>query len=157
MIMSAQNWFVAAAAFGMVACASAPAVTSDVTGGPAWTNRGGGAFDAPHGKGFYAVGIGTSKNAAMRRKQSDNRARVEIAKVFSTEVTSLFKDYLSTVSDGEKENFEENSEEASQVFTDVKLAGVQIVDHWVAADGTEYALSYLNMDAFGETLSLIHI
>lgn len=155
MIKSAQNWFVAAAAFGMVACASAPAATSDVTGGPAWTNRGGGAFDAPHGKGFYAVGIGTSKNAAMRRKQADNRARVEIAKVFSTEVTSLFKDYLSTVSDGEKENFEENSEEASQVFTDVKLAGVQIVDHWVAADGTEYALSYLNMDAFGETIDTV--
>ena len=127
----------------------------DVTGGPAWTNRGGGAFDAPHGKGFYAVGIGTSKNAAMRRKQSDNRARVELAKVFNSEVTSLFKDYLSTVSDGEKENFEENSEEASQVFTDVKLAGVQIVDHWVSGDGTEYALAYLNMDAFGETIDTV--
>ena len=151
-----QNWFVAAASFALVACASAPpATTSDVTGGPAWTNRGGGAFDAPHGKGFYAVGIGTSKNAAMRRKQSDNRARVELAKVFNSEVTSLFKDYLSTVSDGEKENFEENSEEASQVFTDVKLAGVQIVDHWVSGDGTEYALAYLNMDAFGETIDTV--
>ena len=156
MMRLAQNWFVAAASFALVACASAPpATTSDVTGGPAWTNRGGGAFDAPHGKGFYAVGIGTSKNAAMRRKQSDNRARVELAKVFSSEVTSLFKDYLSTVSDGEKENFEENSEEASQVFTDVKLAGVQIVDHWVSGDGTEYALAYLNMDAFGETIDTV--
>lgn len=141
--------------FGLRISGLSSTATSDVTGGPAWTNRGGGAFDAPHGKGFYAVGIGTSKNAAMRRKQADNRARVEIAKVFSTEVTSLFKDYLSTVSDGEKENFEENSEEASQVFTDVKLAGVQIVDHWVAADGTEYALSYLNMDAFGETIDTV--
>ena len=156
MMRLAQNWFVAAASFALVACASAPpATTSDVTGGPAWTNRGGGAFDAPHGKGFYAVGIGTSKNAAMRRKQSDNRARVELAKVFNSEVTSLFKDYLSTVSDGEKENFEENSEEASQVFTDVKLAGVQIVDHWVSGDGTEYALAYLNMDAFGETIDTV--
>ena len=156
MMRLVQNWFVAAASFALVACASAPpATTSDVTGGPAWTNRGGGAFDAPHGKGFYAVGIGTSKNAAMRRKQSDNRARVELAKVFNSEVTSLFKDYLSTVSDGEKENFEENSEEASQVFTDVKLAGVQIVDHWVSGDGTEYALAYLNMDAFGETIDTV--
>ena len=59
MIKSAQNWFVAAAAFALVACASTPPATSDVTGGPEWTKRGGGAFDAPHGKGFYAVGIGT--------------------------------------------------------------------------------------------------
>jgi len=144
-----------AAAFSLVACASAPPASSDVTGGPAWTNRGGGAFDAPAGKGFYAVGIGTSKNASMRRKQSDNRARVELAKIFNTEVTNLFKDYLSTVSDGEKENFEENSEEVSQIFTDVKLAGVQIVDHWISADGTEYALAYLNLDAFGDTIDTV--
>ncbi len=155
MIVTVKNLFVTAAAFGLVACASAPPATSAVTGGPEWTNRGGGAFDAPHGKGFYAVGIGTSKNPSMRRKQADNRSRVELAKVFNTEVTSLFKDYQSTVSDGEKENFEENSEEASQVFTDVKLAGVQIVDHWVSADGTEYSLSYLNLDAFGQTIDAV--
>ncbi len=155
MIMQAKHWFVTAAAFGLVACASAPPAKSDVTGGPAWTNRGGGAFDAPAGKGFYAVGIGTSKNKSMRRKQSDNRARVELAKVFNTEVTNLFKDYQATVSDGEKENFEENSEEVSQIFTDVKLAGVQIVDHWVDGEGTEYALAYLNLDAFSQTVDAV--
>jgi hypothetical protein len=155
MIKQFKFLFMGAAAFALVACASAPPATSDVTGGPAWTNRGGGAFDAPHGKGFYAVGIGTSKNASMRRKQSDNRARVELAKVFNTHVTNLFKDYMASTADGEKENYEENSVEVSQIFTDVKLSGVQVVDHWVAGDGTEYALCYLNLDSFGETIDAV--
>ncbi|MDE0882312.1 MAG: LPP20 family lipoprotein [Myxococcota bacterium] len=154
-MFNVKNLFVAAAAFGLVACSSAPPANSAVTGGPAWTNRGGGAFDAPHGQGFYAVGIGTSKNKSMRRKQSDNRARVEIAKIFNTEVTNLFKDYMASTSDVEKENYEENSEEVSQIFTDVKLAGIQVVDHWVDADGTEYALAYLNLDAIGDTIDKV--
>jgi hypothetical protein len=144
---------VMSAAVGLMACASAPKVAQN--GGPEWTNRGGGAFDAPHGKGFYAVGIGEAKKASFRRKQSDNRARAEIAKIFNTEVTSLWKDYQANTSDGDKDNYEEHSQEAAQIFTDVKLAGVQIVDHWVSPDGVEYALAYLSLDAFGDTLDKV--
>ena len=151
MMRLAQNWFVAAASFALVACASAPpATTSDVTGGPA--GRIAAAVPLMH----LTAKASTPSVSAPRRTQrcvvssptTGGASRCRFAKVFNSEVTSLFKDYLSTVSDGEKKA-EENSEEASQVFTDVKLAGVQIVDHWVSGDGTEYAVAYLNMDAFG--------
>ena len=71
----AKTLTVMAAAGMMLACASAPA-----TGGtPAWVHRGGGAYDAPNGKGFYAVGIGTSRDKIMRRTQSHNEAFKEMA------------------------------------------------------------------------------
>jgi hypothetical protein len=34
----------------------------------------------------------------------------------------------------------------------MQLSGVQVVDHWVANDGTEYALAQLDLESFKSNL-----
>lgn len=137
------------AAFGMLAgCASTPAQK----GAPAWTARGGGAYDAPNGKGFYAVGIGTSKDLIMRRTQAENEAIKNMAKIFNVHVTNLYKSSRESVTDTEQENVEAYTADITKILTDQKLTGVMIVNHYEAGNA-QYALAYLNMDAFGDNLT----
>ena len=45
--------------------------------GPAWVNKGSGAFDVDKGKVFYGVGMASGiRNRALLRQTADNRARV---------------------------------------------------------------------------------
>tara|TARA_B100000674_G_scaffold498841_1_gene539818 strand:+ start:3155 stop:3661 length:507 start_codon:yes stop_codon:yes gene_type:complete len=132
----------------MLACAAAPA-----TGGaPSWVHRGGGAYDAPNGKGFYAVGIGTSKDKIMRRTQSHNEAFKEMASIFGKHVTNLYKSSRESVTDTENENVEAYTADITKSLVDVKLVGVNIINHYEGKDGTLYSLAYLNLDAFGDNL-----
>ena len=137
-----------AAAGTMLACASAPATS----GAPAWVHRGGGAYDAPNGKGFYAVGIGTSRDKIMRRTQSHNEAFKEMAAIFGKHVTNLYKSSRESVTDTEAENVEAYTADITKSLVDVKLVGVNIINHYEDKEGTLYSLAYLNLDAFGDNL-----
>jgi hypothetical protein len=43
---------------------------------------------------------------------------------------------------------EQHVEQALKTYSQTELSGVQIVDHWVDNDGTEYALAQLDMETF---------
>ena len=144
----AMNLSLIAAAGTMLACASAPATS----GAPAWVHRGGGAYDAPNGKGFYAVGIGTSRDKIMRRTQSHNEAFKEMAAIFGKHVTNLYKSSRESVTDTEAENVEAYTADITKALVDVKLVGVNIINHYEDKEGTLYSLAYLNLDAFGDNL-----
>ncbi|HZX93559.1 MAG TPA: hypothetical protein VFE90_03525 [Myxococcales bacterium] len=119
--------------------------------GPDWVNRGSGAFGGDKGKVFYGVGIASGiRNAAMRRSTSDSRARAEISKILDTYVSVLNKDYMASTTAGDMSasSEEQHVEQALKTYSQMELSGVQIIDHWVDTDGTEYALASLDMDAF---------
>jgi hypothetical protein len=119
--------------------------------GPDWVNRGTGAYGGDKGKVFYGVGIASGiRNAAMRRSTSDSRARAEIAKILDTYVAVLNKDYMASTTAGDMSasSEEQHVEQALKTYSQMELSGVQIIDHWVDTDGTEYALASLEMDTF---------
>jgi len=119
--------------------------------GPDWVNRGTGAFGGDKGKIFYGVGIASGiRNAAMRRSTSDSRARAEIAKLLDTYVSVLNKDYMASTTAGDMSasNEEQHVQQALKTYSQVELSGVQIIDHWVDTDGTEYSLASLDMENF---------
>lgn len=119
--------------------------------GPDWVNRGSGAFGGEKGRVFYGVGIASGiRNAAMRRSTGDSRARAEIAKTLDTYVSVLNKDYMASTSAGDPtvSSEEQHVEQALRTYSNMELSGVAIVDHWVDNDGTEYALSQLDMEQF---------
>lgn len=118
---------------------------------PDWVTKGTGAFSGEKGKVFYGVGSASGiRNAALRRATADNRARSEIAKVFSTFVTRLDKDYMASTTAGDMSasSEEQHVESVGKYFTNMELTGVQIVDHAVDVDGTEYALAMMDLAAF---------
>jgi hypothetical protein len=119
--------------------------------GPDWVNRGSGAFGGDKGKVFYGVGIASGiRNAAMRRSTSDSRARSEISKILDTYVSVLNKDYQASTTAGDmsQSSEEQHVEQALKTYSSMELSGVQIIDHWVDTDGTEYALAALDMETF---------
>lgn len=144
----------AIAAAALVACGgNKPEMSNQVlhANGPDWVNRGSGAFGGDKGKVFYGVGIASGiRNAAMRRSTADSRGRAEISKILDTYVSVLNKDYMASTTAGDMSASaeEQHVEQALKTYSQMELSGVQIIDHWVDTDGTEYSLAQLDMDSF---------
>ncbi len=124
--------------------------------GPAWVNKGSGAFDVAKGKVFYGVGIASGiKNRALLRSTADNRARAEIAKILETYVAVLAKDYMASTTAGDMSasSEEQHVEQALKTFSKATLHGAIIIDHWRdPADGSLFSLCELDLFAFKDTL-----
>src|SRR5438067_8677467 len=90
----------------------------------------------------------------MRRSTSDSRARAEISKILDTYVSVLNKDYMASTTAGDmsQSSEEQHVQQALKTYSQMELSGVQIIDHWVDTDGTEYALAALEMDSFKNNL-----
>ena len=125
-----------------------------VASGPEWVTKGSGAFGGEGGQVFYGVGVASNiKNIALLQTTADNRARAEITKVFETYSASLMKDYMASVSDGDKVSEEQNVEQAIKTFSAQTLSGVQIVDRWKdTSTGAMYSLARMDLKAFGDAM-----
>ena len=145
---------------GIIAIAAATALTAcgggqvksnggvTYAGGPDWVNKGNGAFSGDKGKVFRGVGIaGGIRNPSMRRSTADVRARGEIAKILDSYVSVLNKAYQASTTAGDMSasSEEQHVSEALKSFSQVQISGSQIVDHWIAADGSEFALAELDL------------
>ena len=139
---------------GAAACGGGPTpmpTQSNLNGSPDWVNKGSGAFKGEKGRVFYGVGISSGiRNAGLRRTDSDGKARADIAATMNTYVTRLTKSYAASTTAGDPNvsSEEQHVSDALKTFTQMQLSGVGIVDHWIANDGTEYALAQLDMEGF---------
>ncbi len=116
---------------------------------PSWIDRGGVGMDDAK-QAVYAVGVASNiSDIGLRRSTADASARTEVAKIFSSRVQNLLKDYKASTNDGEKESAEAHREEATKVFTEMELAGVTIVNRFYDLDqNAQYALARLDANAF---------
>ncbi|MEZ0314618.1 MAG: LPP20 family lipoprotein [Myxococcota bacterium] len=118
-------------------------------GEPGWVNRGSAAINADGKRVFYGVGsAGGIKNPSLLRSTTDNRARAEIAKVIEVFSASLMKDYQSS-SNGKED---QAVEQAIKTAASASLKGVEIVDRYIANDGTMYALAALDLKKAAELI-----
>ena len=151
-----------AAAFALGACSSGKKASPVSTNGnaPEWVNKGSGAFkDASGAKVLYGVGILQGvRNVGLAVPAVDDRGRVEIAKIMNAYVTSLGKDYASSVSAGDlsKTSEEQMVTQTHKVFTQFQLHGSMPVDHWVDRSDPQspvyYSLVKLDMSTVQQTL-----
>src|SRR5438132_7551129 len=90
----------------------------------------------------------------MRLSTSDARARAESSKILDTYVSVLNKDYMASTTAGDmsQSSEEQHVQQALKTYSQMELSGVQIIDHWVDTDGTEYALAALELDSFKNNL-----
>ena len=160
-------------AAGLASCAhrdqaSAPTALKGLEH-PAWVSRGSGAFDDDSRRVFYGVGsVHGLRNPSLARSTADNRARAEIAKIFTTYSSVLMRDYSASTRAGALPTAsaaptrtdaapgvheEQDVEEAIKTFAAASLPGVQISDHWYhPTDGSIYALARLDLDALTDSL-----
>ena len=127
-----------AAASGAASGAATASWDLGAKGQPAWIDRGSAAIHGDGGRVFYGVGsAGAIRDPALLRGTADNRARAELARVFSTFTAALMQDHAS--SDGAQ-----SVDQTVKTLAASSLDGVEIVDRYVAADGTLYALAALD-------------
>lgn len=114
---------------------------------PQWVNRGAAAFED---KAFYGVGVASNiTSISLRRSTADAQARAELAKVFTSRVQNLLKNYEASTGNGEREAAEAHRQEATKVFTEMELTGVEIIDRYYDMEqATQYALARLEPEAF---------
>jgi len=118
---------------------------------PAWVDRGGAAMKD---KAVYGVGVASKiSSVGLRRSTADAQARAELAKIFTSRVQNLVKNYEASTNDGDKEAAEAHRQEATKVFTEMELAGVEVVDRFFDTEqDTQYALARLDPAAFAAQL-----
>ena len=47
---------------------------------------------------------------------------------------------------------EQHIQQALKTYTQMELSGVQVIDHWVDNDGTEFSLAQLDIETFKDNL-----
>jgi ribosomal protein S20 len=119
---------------------------------PKWVDMGGAAFKSD--KRVYGVGVASNiSSISLRRSTADAQARAELAKIFQSRVQNLIKNYEASTGDGDKEAAEAHRQEATKIFTEMELSGVEVVDRFFDLDqNTQYSLARLDPAAFDAQL-----
>ena len=134
------------------ACSSRTVVKSDlgIKGAPDWVNEGHQALKDGEKRYFRGIGSAPPMNdASLQTTTADNRARAEIAQIFTSYMDVVANDYSAAVSDTEKLVNEQAVARTLKNITQLNLAGVQIIAHWKDKNtGTIYSLAELDMNKF---------
>ena len=134
------------------ACSSQTSIESDMglSDAPDWVNEGTQAVSDDDGRLIQGVGMAPAMgDVSLQKATADNRARAEIARVLSTYVDAVIKDYTaSTGSDADL-----NVEREIRSTTQLTLSGARILGHWKDEDsGDVYAFAELDMDTVNKSL-----
>ena len=134
------------------ACSDKTIIESDMglNDAPDWVNEGTQAVDNDDGRLIHGLGMAPPMgDISLQKATADNRARAEIARVLSTYVDAVIKDY--TASAGSEADL--NVERVIQSTTQLALSGARILGHWKDDDtGDVYAFAELDMDAVDKSL-----
>jgi hypothetical protein len=115
---------------------------SDTKNPPDWVVRGGGWATVVSGKrAFYGVGIASHINdRSMLIESADTRARVEIAKIFSVFMQSVYSEQQHAAGAAV-------AERNISAGTEAVLSGTLIKERWTdTATGELYSLAILDLD-----------
>ena len=134
------------------ACSSKTMIESDMglSDAPDWVNEGTQAVKDDDGRLIHGLGMAPAMgDVSLQKATADNRARAEIARVLSTYVDAVIKDYTASTGDDADLNVERDIRSTTQLA----LSGARILGHWKDEDtGDVYAFAELDMDAVTRTL-----
>jgi hypothetical protein len=132
--LSFRSITVAIIAAALGACGTAPTkLESDlgVKGAPDWVNKGTAYVSNQDGRLFHGVGsAGPMGEASLQRATADDRARAEVARIFSSYLDVVSNDYQSAAKSGTLSVSEEAVSRQIKNLTKVNLSGARIVARW---------------------------
>jgi hypothetical protein len=144
------------AALFLAACAGKTTVKSNlhIKGAPSWVNKGTNTLNDKNGRLFHGVGIAPDiGDISLQKDTADNRARAEVARILSSYMEVVSKDY-STASDvdGQRISEQEVSREINNV-TRTNLSGAKIIGRWRHKKSkTMYSLAELDVRHVKQTV-----
>lgn len=141
----------------LAACSGPTRLESDlgVRAAPDWVNKGTAYVNDRDGRLFHGVGAAAPMgDRSLQVATADDRARAEVARIFSTYVDALSHDYQAASRAGEAAANEQAVSRRIRSVTQVNLAGARIVARWRdPRSDTVYAIAELDMRRVKDTLA----
>jgi hypothetical protein len=121
------------AAILLGACSSQTQLESElgIKGAPDWVNKGTAYVNNKDGRLFMGVGSAAPMgDDALQRATADDRARAEVARIFSSYLDVVSNDYQASAKSGGDNVNEEAVSRQIKNLTKIDLAGAKIIAHW---------------------------
>jgi hypothetical protein len=121
------------AALFLGACAGTTQLESElgIKGAPEWVNKGTAYVNSKDGRLFHGVGsAGPMGDDSLQRATADDRARAEVARIFSSYLDVVSNDYQAAAKSGGDSVNEEAVSRQIKNLTKIDLAGTKIIAHW---------------------------
>ncbi len=157
--MTRFRLYLGAAAIGLTllaGCSSKTAVESDlqIAGAPDWVNEGNQMLKDRDGRLFHGIGSAPSMgDLSLQKSTADDRARAELARVFSSYMKVVSNDYSAAAGDGDTQLSEQAVTRQIDSLTQINLSGAKIIGRWRDEDsGTIWSLAELDIDHVKKTL-----
>jgi hypothetical protein len=143
-------------ALALSACGGKTMVESDlgIKGAPDWVNKGTQVLNDRNGRLFHGVGSAPALgDESLQRSTADERARAEVARVFSTYMDVVSTDYAAAAGAGGKADADQAVSRQIKAVTRVNLSGAKIIARWLDRKAnTVYALAELDLKHVKDTV-----
>ena len=141
-------------------CSSGPTkVECDLglKGVPDWVNKGTSTLKTKDGRLFHGVGSAqVMGDLSFQTSVADNRARAEIARILTSYMEVVSRDYVASQSAQEQGYTQANASREISNVTKINLSGARIIGHWRdKKNGVIYSIAELDMDHLKQTLSQV--
>lgn len=118
-----------------------------IKGAPDWVNEGTNILNSKDGRLFHGIGSAPKLgDMELQRTTAENRARSEVARILSSYMDVVSKDFLASSSAGASAEAQQSVSRSIENVTRVNLTGVKIIANWRDdKDGMIYSLAELDM------------
>ena len=144
-------------ALSIGACAGKTMVESDldIAGAPDWVNKGTQFLNDKGGRLFHGVGEAPAVGSnSLQKSTADNRARTEVARIFSSYMDAVSNDYTAAASSGGSGVSEQSLSQQIKAVTKVNLSGAKIIARWKdKKTNIIYSLAELDLEQVKTTVS----
>jgi len=152
-----RSFLILALALGLAACSSQTRLDSNlgVSGAPDWVNQGTAYVANDSGRLFHGVGsAGAVGDPSLQRSVADDRARAELARIFSNYLDVASADYQSAARSGKDTQADESVSRQIKSVSQLNLSGARIVARWQdRKTNTLWSIAEIDMKQFKETLA----
>jgi len=143
--------------FALAACGGGKTVVESdlgIKGAPDWVNKGTATLNDKDGRLFHGVGSAPSMgDDSLQRSTADDRARAEVARIFSTYMDVVSNDYAAATGSGTKADSDQSISRQVKAVTRVNLAGAKIIGRWRdTKTGAVYSIAELDLKRVKDTV-----
>ncbi len=140
----------------LVACSSKTQVESDlhIEDAPDWVNEGNQMLSDDDGRLFHGIGSAPPMgDYSLQKNTADDRARAEVARIFSSYLTVATKDYSAAAGQGDEQISEQAISRQIDNLTQINLTGTKIIGRWQDENsGSIWSLAELDLERVSQTL-----
>jgi hypothetical protein len=134
----------------LAGCSGKTMVESDlgVDGAPDWVNEGTQILNDKGGRYFHGVGQAPPMgDESLQISTADNRARAEVARIISTYIEVVQRDYGAASGSGAEVASEQSVSRKIESLTKTNISGSEIIGHWKDDEtGNVYSIAELDLE-----------